>query len=84
MARSGDSRTPIVAAIADSSERRVAHRGEVDEPDAVREPVADAARDASASRVLPLPPGPVRVTIRLVAELVAERLDLRRPGRRAR
>ncbi len=46
-------------------EVRVAKRREVDEPDAVRESSRDAPATARASRVLPLPPGPAKVTIRL-------------------
>ena len=65
-------------------QRRIGERGEIDEPDAVGEGVERSAATARASRVLPVPPGPVRVTSRSPSRsIIAEngRPPLRgRPG----
>ena len=65
--RSGCRPAPSVRATVGDDQRRVADRFERHEPDAVRELVGRRApATCSDSRVLPVPPGPVRVSSRVV------------------
>ncbi len=79
--RSDDSRTPRVDGddgLEQRRDRADAARSTNQVPCGKRSELARAT--PRARRVLPLPPGPVRVTIRLAARIAAERRDLAAPA----
>ena len=56
--------TPKAAATTSGERRRIAQRGQLDQPHPVGEPGSSSAATCNARRVLPTPPTPVKVTTR--------------------